>query len=101
LRVQTVNTLLELRAEGDGRVTVDMGAPVFDAARVPFDTSGLAPREVHGFALWPLEVDGRAIEAAVLSMGNPHAVIDVRQFGVAAVDAAPVAQVGPCIETHA
>jgi diaminopimelate epimerase len=101
LRVQTVNTLLELRAEGDGRVTVDMGAPVFDPARVPFDASGLAPREVQGCALWPLEVDGRTIEAAVLSMGNPHAVIDVRRFGAADVDAAPLAWLGPRIETHA
>jgi diaminopimelate epimerase len=101
LRVQTVNTLLELRAEGDGRVTVDMGAPVFDPARVPFDASGLAPREVQGCALWPIEVDGRTIEAAVLSMGNPHAVIDVRRFGAADVDAAPLAWLGPRIETHA
>ena len=101
LRVQTVNTLLELRAQPDGRVTVDMSAPIFDLVRVPFDASGLAPRELRGGALWPLAVEGHAsVEAAVLSMGNPHAVLDVRQFGVDDVDAAPVAAIGPRLEHH-
>ena len=100
LRVATMNTRLELRAQTDGRVTVDMSAPVFDLARVPFDAAGLVPREVNGCALWPLDVGGRRVEAAVLSMGNPHAVLDVRQFGVAGVDAAPVAELGPRLEQH-
>ena len=100
LRVATPNTRLELRAQPDGRVTVDMSAPVFDLARVPFDAAGLVPREVNGCALWPLEVDGRRVEAAVLSMGNPHAVLDVAQFGVAGIDEAPVAAIGPLIEHH-
>ena len=64
-----------------------MGAPMFEPAQVPFDADGLAPRELGGFELWPLELsDGRSVEVAVLSMGNPHAV----QL-VADVDAAPVA----------
>ena len=100
LRVETINTQLELRLQDDGRVTVDMSRPVFDAAQVPFDAAGLAPREVGGFALWPLDVDGRTFEAAVLSMGNPHAVMDVRQFGVTDVDDAPVASIGPLVEHH-
>ena len=56
LRVETVNNLLELRLQPDGQVTVDMNAPVFDLARVPFDASGLTPHPMHGFNLWPLEV---------------------------------------------
>ena len=31
IRVETVNRLIELQLRDDGRVTVDMGAPVFDA----------------------------------------------------------------------
>ena len=96
LRVRTVNNVLELRLQDDGRVTVDMNAPVFDLARVPFDAAGLRAREVAGFALWPLDVGGARVELAVLSMGNPHAV----QI-VADVDAAPVATQGPLIEGHA
>ena len=96
LRVETMNNTLELRLQDDGRVTVDMNAPIFELARVPFDASGLTAREVAGFALWPVDLAGQCIELAVLSMGNPHAV----QI-VADVDTAPVATVGPRIETHA
>ena len=90
LRVETVNNVLELRLQDDERVTVDMGAPVFDAARLPFDTHGLQARDVAGFALWPLDVAGRGVEIAALSMGNPHAVMNIEQFGVTDVDQAPV-----------
>ena len=99
LRVKTLNTRLELRLQADGRVTVDMDRPVFELERVPFDPAGLTPREVDGFALWPLAIDARVVvDAAVLSMGNPHAVIDVREFGVDDVDAAPVDTAGPRIQ---
>ncbi len=95
VKVETVNNLLELQLQPDGRVTVDMNRPVFEHARIPFDGSGLVPRrlpdETSGFELWPLE----GTECAVLSMGNPHAVLRV-----ADVDAAPVAELGPRIETH-
>jgi diaminopimelate epimerase len=96
LRVQTMNNTLELRLQDDGRVTVDMNAPMFELGKLPFDASGLQAREVGGFALWPVEVEGRTIELAMVSMGNPHAV----QL-VAEVDTAPVASVGPLIEGHA
>ncbi len=96
LRVQTVNNLLELHWQGDGRVTVDMNRPVFEAARVPFDAAGLVPRVVDGFERWPLDLGDYAVEVAVLSMGNPHAV----QF-VADVEHAAVESQGPLIERHA
>lgn len=95
IKVETMNRLLELRAQPDGRVTVDMGAPGFDLAQVPFEPRGLVPREVQGFALWPIEVGGQRIEFAVLSMGNPHAVQIVDD-----VDTAPVATEGPLIEAE-
>ena len=57
IKVETMNTMLELRLQADGRVTVDMSAPDFEPDRVPFDASGLEPRRVSGFELWPL--DGR------------------------------------------
>jgi diaminopimelate epimerase len=95
LRVQTVNNTLELQLHDDGRVSVDMNAPVFDLAAVPFDPAGLQAREVDGFAMWPVDVNGKRIELAVLSMGNPHAVQLVDD-----VDAAPVGIVGPLVEGH-
>jgi diaminopimelate epimerase len=96
LRVATMNNVLELRLQDDGRVTVDMNAPIFDLARVPFDANSLNARRMGDFSLWPLDVAGQTVEVAVLSMGNPHAV----QI-VADVDTAPVASRGPLVETHA
>ncbi|MDZ7589172.1 MAG: diaminopimelate epimerase [Rubrivivax sp.] len=96
VKVETVNNVLELRLGADGRVTVDMNRPVFEHARIPFDAGGLVPRREGGFELWPLADVGAGVEVAVLSMGNPHAVLRV-----ADVDAAPVALLGPRIETHA
>ena len=96
LRVETVNNLLELHLQRDGRVTVDMNRPQFDLGALPFDAGGLQSRTVGGFELWPLALPGGSeVEVALLSMGNPHAV-----QVVADVDAAPVATVGAQIEQH-
>jgi diaminopimelate epimerase len=96
VRVETVNNVLELQLRDDGRVTVDMNAPVFDHARLPFTGEGLQPRTEGGFQLWPVLGKDMGVEVAVLSMGNPHAVLRVSD-----VDAAPVATLGPQIEGHA
>lgn len=94
IRVDTLNTQLELRLQDDGRVTVDMGAPVFELPQVPFDPQGLSPRRHGDFELWPLDIgDGVIDDVAVLSMGNPHAVQVVDS-----VDHAPVEVHGPLIE---
>ena len=95
--VDTVNNRLQLHLQPDGRVTVDMNKPVFDLARIPFDASGLRPQREGGFELWPLDLaEGRQVQVAVLSMGNPHAV-----QRVADVREAPVAALGPLVEQHA
>ena len=91
VRVETVNQVLELKLQDDGRVTVDMSQPMFDHSRLPFDATGLTARKEGDFELWPL----LGAEVAVLSMGNPHAVLRV-----ADVDTAPLATLGPQIETH-
>jgi len=95
VRVETVNNVLELHVQDDGRVTVDMNVPLFEPAQVPFDPQGLMPREINGFALWPLAVADQTLDVAVLSMGNPHAVLRVED-----VSMAPVATLGPAIESH-
>ena len=96
VRVETVNNLLELQLQDDGRVTVDMNRPVFDLIRVPFDASGLQPRVENGFEHWPLRLgEGRQVEVAVLSMGNPHAVQRVDD-----VHALALGELGPQIEQH-
>ncbi|MDO8756309.1 MAG: diaminopimelate epimerase [Polaromonas sp.] len=99
VRVRTLAGVIEPRMQPDGRVTVDMGAPIFDLARVPFDATGLQPEAVNSWQKWPLALEGRTQAApvfvAVLSMGNPHAVQLVDD-----VETAPVLQDGPLIENH-
>ena len=107
LKVQTMNRVLTLAMQTDGRVTVDMGAPVFDLAQIPFDASGLVPENVNSWQKWPLNTPVAqvnraqaapvlvAIYVAVVSMGNPHAVQLVDD-----VDTAPVLESGPQIEGH-
>jgi diaminopimelate epimerase len=91
IRVETLSGVIAPRLEADGQVSVGMGAPRFDPHDVPFDARGLEPAGKR----WPLEVDGKIVEVAVLSMGNPHAVQVVDD-----VDAAPVTTQGPLIERH-
>jgi diaminopimelate epimerase len=89
VRVQTLSGIIVPRLEPDGRVTVDMGRPEFDPARVPFRTDSDA-------LVQPLDVDGVTVSITAVSMGNPHAVQVVDD-----VASAPVATLGPQIEAHA
>jgi diaminopimelate epimerase len=95
IRVRTMGGVIEPRLADDGRVAVDMGAPGLSPAGVPFDASGLAGRREGEDTLWPLELPGGTRWVSVVSMGNPHAVLQVDD-----VDAAPVGQEGPLIESH-
>ena len=95
LRVETQSGVIEPRLEDDGSITVNMGAPVLEAALVPFHAEGLSGRREGRDTLWPLEIGDHRIEVSAVSMGNPHAV----QI-VAAVDSAPVTMDGPLIEHH-
>jgi diaminopimelate epimerase len=96
IRVQTLSGVIEPRLTADGRVTVDMGAPVFELERIPFNGAGLTAVPSGPWQTWPLSLGGASVQVAVVSMGNPHAV----QL-VADVDTAPVHQQGPLIEHHA
>jgi diaminopimelate epimerase len=95
VRVQVQNGILTLTMQDNGEVTVDMGVPVFESARVPFDHSGLDGRHEGDDTLWPLEVNGATRWISVVSMGNPHAVQVVDD-----VEAFPVLVDGPVIELH-
>jgi len=95
IRVETMSGVIAPRLEDDGRITVDMGAPIFATERVPFDGKGLQARAIGRTELWPLDIHGKTVEFAVVSMGNPHAV-----QVVADVETAPVLEDGPTIEHH-
>ncbi len=97
IRVQTMKGVIEPRLNADGRVTVDMGAPVFAPAEIPFDDSGLALQPMGLWGNWPLALMDTAQAApllvATVSMGNPHAVTLVDN-----VDTAAVATLGPAVQ---
>jgi diaminopimelate epimerase len=89
IRVETLGGVIVPRLEDDGEVSVDMGSPILEPARIPFLTE--RPGLVQAF-----EIDGQVRELMVLSMGNPHAVQLVSD-----VEAAPVRSEGPRLEQHA
>ena len=97
LRVKTMKGVIEPELTPDGRVTVDMGAPVFDAEQLPFDTQGLVPQADGNWQSWPLALGDTGVTAwiAPVSMGNPHAV-----QRVADVELAPVETQGPWVQQH-
>ncbi len=86
--VETHGGLISPRLEQDGRVTVNMGAPIFDPARIPFDGGSGEVSET-------LEIAGETLNISALSMGNPHAVQVVED-----IEHAPVKEAGPLIEHH-
>jgi diaminopimelate epimerase len=88
IRVETKSGIIEPRLADDGLVTVDMGVPIFEPARIPFVSESDA-------VVQPLEVNGEMLAITAVSMGNPHAV-----QVVADVDSAPVEQQGPAVEHH-
>jgi diaminopimelate epimerase len=88
IRVGTLGGVIVPKMEEDGQVTVNMGVPEFEPARIPFEAPARAPT-------YRIEVGDRSVEVSALSMGNPHAV----QI-VADVERAPVATEGPLIERH-
>jgi diaminopimelate epimerase len=79
---------LEASMREDGLVSVDMGVPNFDPASLPFD----ALREAE---IYPLRVGEKELRIGAVSMGNPHAVIQVPSVAEADVDG-----IGPAVENH-
>ncbi len=99
VRVNTLSGVIEPSMNDDGRVTVDMGPPVFALPDIPFDNAGIDPTPSGSWEAFHLALGTQAhapiVEVSVLSMGNPHAVQIVDD-----VDKAPVEIQGPLIENH-
>ena len=88
LRLETASGPIETELESGNLVAVNMGPPCFRPAEIPF----VADREADTYTI---DLDDRSVEAGVVSMGNPHAVVLVEN-----VAAAPVAEIGPLLEHH-
>jgi diaminopimelate epimerase len=88
LTMQSPGGIVHARVREDGLVSVDMGVPNFDPRALPM----LAPAPLSAYHL---QIDDTEVEYGVVSMGNPHVVLQVSD-----VKTAPVERFGPTIERH-
>ena len=99
IRVAVQRGVITLHERPDGLVTVDMGAPLFEPAALPFVPGSLSRRQQGEAPLWRLSpmVNGRplAVEVALACMGNPHAVIFMK-----GIDDLDLPRMGPSFEHH-
>jgi diaminopimelate epimerase len=87
-RLETAAGLIAVHIEVNGWVTVDMGAPRLEPNQIPFAALMRAPS-------YQATLDDAEVELMAISMGNPHAILRVDD-----IDTAPVARLGPRLETH-
>jgi diaminopimelate epimerase len=85
-RLQSPSGAVAVERLDDGRVRVDMGEPRFAPAAIPLDVAA----EAESYAI---DVAGRAVDVGAVSMGNPHALVEVDDIATAAVGV-----LGPQIE---
>lgn len=93
LTIETGRGILTLELELGGgkvqRVTVDMGEPILEAARIPTNLPGQPPINAQ------LDVAGRSLQVTCVSMGNPHCVTYVDE-----TTDELVLGLGPKVEAH-
>jgi diaminopimelate epimerase len=85
--------IVEARLQADGNVAVALSVPNFATESLPFDPARAAGQDGER---WLLDAAGQRIAVELVSMGNPHAVIEVKS-----IETAPVAELGPPLEVHA
>lgn len=86
--VMTTSGLIVLNIQPNGQVMVNMGVPEFAPERIPF----ISERQQ---TLYNREIAGEWVSFSAVSMGNPHAVLQVTD-----VDMAPVGVLGSALEHH-
>jgi diaminopimelate epimerase len=88
IRVDTNAGQLLLTFNEDEQITVNMGVPLHSPAEIPIDTDQEA-------LFYTLSVNNTKKILGAVSMGNPHAVLQVDN-----INSAPVAELGKSLENH-
>ena len=88
LRLQTKNRVMEIQPKGRHLIQVNMGSPQLDPSAVPFQAE-------QQQVLYDIEVSGEVHQLSAISMGNPHAVIQVAE-----IESAPVGKLGAVFQQH-
>ena len=89
IAVETASGLITLTLQTDNQVSVNMGAPIFEPAAIPFTANSRQKT-------YELALNQQSITISAVSMGNPHAVTIVDD-----AETACVGELGPQIEAHA
>jgi len=94
IRVETSNGIIELEVTPDGRVVVDMGAPILIPENVPFVADSMSAE--YEISVPSLDNDNaEQVVVSAISMGNPHCVLLTDD-----IKTAPVETLGPLLESH-
>ena len=89
VRIESPSGPVTVRVLAPGEVTVEMGEPIFEPARIPFAADAAAAQH-------PIELDGATLLIGAVSMGNPHAVVTVDDLAGPALE-----RLGPQLTRHA
>jgi diaminopimelate epimerase len=89
IRLASLAGVLQVKLEPDGQVTVNMGVPNFNPQAIPLR---MPTQQLQ----YEVDIAGNHCKFAAVSLGNPHAVIQV-----ADIDQAPVTSWGPLLQQHA
>ena len=88
ISVSTQKGKMILTVKDDGQVRVNMGAPVWEPAKIPFSANKFEKNYI-------LRTEIQTVLCGAVSMGNPHCVVQVEDIRTAKVE-----QLGPLLENH-
>jgi len=88
VRLKTKNRVMEIQSSAHNMITVNMSTPIFTPTDIPFISQ-------HQAQCYDIEIENQNYSVAVLSVGNPHAVVEVTDINTAAVE-----KIGSLIQAH-
>ncbi len=88
INVSTQKGKMVLNIENNNQVTVNMGKPVFEPAKIPFKAKQAEKTYI-------MRVNDQTLFCGAVSMGNPHVVTIVDDVATADIDT-----LGPLLESH-
>jgi len=88
IHVSTAKGKMILTLKDEEKVRVNMGEPIWEPAQVPFAANKFEKNYI-------LRTDLQTVLCGVVSMGNPHCVLQVED-----INTVPVNELGPLLENH-
>lgn len=88
IHVSTAKGKMVLSLKENGQVRVNMGEPIWEPAQIPFTANKFEKNYI-------LRTSLQTVLCGVVSMGNPHCVLQVEDIQIA-----PVNELGPLLENH-